>query len=344
MKNAATAEKTAYPLKQSQPDPKPGDDLTLMAVMQRFSTPDAARAYIEQVRWPNGPVCPHCGNGDQAKVWKITANPSKKVRAGLHKCGECCDQFTVTVGTVMEDSHIPLNKWLIAFYIMCASKTQVSALQLQRQLELGSYKSAWFLCHRIRYALADVENTGKLDGTVEADETYIGGKAKGHGRGYVKNKTPVVSLVERGGSVRSQVTPVVSGKEITALLKKHVAESAVLNTDESKLYIKAGKDFAAHDTVNHGEKEYGRNDAETGRNATTNTVEGFFGNAKRSIDGTHHQVSGKHLGLYFAEIDHKYNTRKDTDGARTYSGIAKMGGKRLMLRKPKAEADLQQGQ
>ena len=332
--------KNATPkIKQSQPEAKPGDDLTLMAVMQRFSTEDAARKYIEGIRWPQGPVCPHCGNCDAAKVYKIAANPAKKIRDGLHKCVECGDQFTVTVGTVMEDSHIPLNKWLIAFYIMCASKTQVSALQLQRQLELGSYRTAWFLCHRIRFALADVEPIAKLDGTVEADETYCGGKAKGKGRGYVKNKTPVVSLVERGGKVRSQVTPQVSGKAITALLKKHVEDGAILNTDESPLYTKVGKQFAGHDTVNHGQEEWSRNDGETGRKATTNTVEGFFGNAKRSLDGTHHQVSGKHLGLYFAEIDYKYNTRHGTDGARTVTGIAKVGGKRLMLRKPKSKCE-----
>jgi transposase-like protein len=338
MKNAAaTAEKTAYPLKQSVPDPRPGGELTLLAVMQRFSTEDKGRAYIEQIRWPDGPVCPHCGNRDQAKVYAITANAAKKVRAGLRKCGECGDQFTVTVGTVMEDSHIPLNKWLIAFYMMCASKTQVSALQLQRQLEIGSYRTALRLCHRIRYALQEVGPGEKLDGSLEADETDIGGKAKGHGRGYVKNKTPVVSLVDCGGKVKSQVTSLVSGNAITALLKAHVAETAVLNTDESPIYTKAGKAYAAHDTVNHKAKEYSRDDEATDRKATTNTAEGFFGNAKRSIDGTHHSVSGKHLGLSFAEIDYKYNTRKDTDGARTYSGLARVGGKRLMLRKPKRD-------
>ncbi|MGE0705486.1 MAG: IS1595 family transposase [Vicinamibacterales bacterium] len=307
--------------------------------MQRFSTEAEARAYFEGIRWPGGPVCAHCGNADSDRIYAIAANPKKRIRAGIYKCAECRDQFTVTVGTVMEDSKVPLQKWLIAFYIMSASKTQVSALQLQRQLGLGSYRTAWFLCHRIRYALADVAPVDKLDGTVEADETYIGGKATGHGRGYVKNKIPVVSLVERGGRVRSTVTPKVTGKTVTALLKTHVAETAVLNTDESPVYTKAGKEFAAHDTVNHKEKEYARDDAATGRKATTNAAEGFFGNAKRSIDGTHHSVSGKHLGLYFAEIDFKYNTRAGTDGARTVSGIARVGGKRLMLRRPKVNPD-----
>ena len=318
-------------------EPAMGDDLTLMSVMRQYDTEEAARAYIEGIRWPNGPVCPHCGNGVQARIYKIAANPAKKIRAGLHRCAECDNQFTVTVGTVMEDSHIPLNKWLIAFYMMCASKTQVSALQLQRQLELGSYRTALFLCHRIRYALSDPEPAEKLGGTIEADETYIGGEAKGHGRGYTGNKVPVVSLVERGGDVRSHVTPAVSGRVIAALLRGHVAETAVLNTDESPLYTRVGAEFAAHDTVNHGRKEYGRYDEETGRQVTTNAVEGFFGNAKRSLDGTHHRVSGRHLWLYFAELDYKYNARKSTDGARTVAGIARMGGKRLMLHAPREE-------
>ncbi|MGH6847788.1 MAG: IS1595 family transposase [Methylocella sp.] len=301
--------------------------------MQRFSTEEAAREYFESLRWPNGPVCPHCGNADQERVYKVTPNHEKKIRAGLYKCAECLQGFTVTVGTVCEDSHIPLNKWLIGFYMMCASKTQVSALQLQRQLEIGSYRSAWFMCHRIRFALQDIMPTDKLAGTVEADETYVGGVKRGMGRRYTGNKTAVVSLVERGGRVRSQVVRKVTGDALGQLLKRHVAECAHLNTDESPLYKKPGKKFASHDTVNHSEEEYVRYDV-SGRLATTNTAEGFFGNTKRSLDGTHHQVSGKHLPLYLAELDYKYNTRDVTDGSRTASGIQKITGKRLMLRRP----------
>lgn len=317
-----------------------GDDLTLMGIMARFSTEESARAYFEQSRWPDGPVCPHCGNCDSERIYAIAPNPEKKIRPGLYKCAECREQFTVTVGTVMEDSHVPLNKWLIAFYMMCASKTQVSALQLQRQLEIGSYRTAWFMCHRIRHALKDVfpSEGDKLDGTVEADETYVGGKRRGKGRGYIGNKTPVVSLVERDGRVRSTVVPMVSGDALGALLRANVKPTAHLNTDESPVYTKAGQDFASHDTVNHKREEYGRHDKRTGRHVTTNAVEGFFGNTKRSIDGTHHHVSAKHLGLYMAEVDHKYNTRKVSDGARTVEGIRKMEGKRLMLRSPARKA------
>src|SRR3984893_4222447 len=285
--------------KQKQPPSgkNQNGDLTLIQISQRFTTEEAARDYFVKLRWPAGPICPHCGNAGQERIYKVTPNPGKKIRAGLYKCAECLQSFTVTVGTVCEDSHIPLNKWLIGFYMMCASKTQVSALQLQRQLEIGSYRSAWFMCHRIRFALQDIMPTDRLDGTVEADETFIGGKKRGMGRRYVGNKTAVVALVERGGRVRSQVVHTVTG-------------------DALGLYKKLGKSFASHDMVNHSEEEYARRDV-SGRLATTNTAEGFFGNSKRALDGTHHHVSGKHLPLYLAELDYKYNTREDTDGART---------------------------
>jgi transposase-like protein len=324
----------------------PNDELTLIEMMRRFSTEEQAREYFERLRWPDGPVCPHCGNNDVARIYKVTPNPAKKIRAGLYKCAECLEGFTVTINTVMEDSKIPLNKWLLAFYMMCASKTQVAALQLQRQLEIGSYRSAWFLCHRIRFALKEVipAASGKLSGTVEADETYMGGKKRGRGRGYVGNKVPVVSLVERGGRVRSTVVEKVTGAALDSLLKAHIDRAAHLNTDQAPVYAETGKAFASHDTVNHSIEEYSRHDAETGRHATTNTAEGFFGNTKRSLDGTHHHVSAKYLPLYLAEIDHKYNTRKVTDGARTASGIKLVEGKRLMLRQPKKSEETTSGQ
>lgn len=312
------------------------NDLTLLEIMRRYSTDEAARAYFEKVRWPNGPVCPHCGSRD--KIYSRSENAKTGTRPGLYKCGECMDTFTVTVGTVMEASKIPLHKWLIAFYMMCASKTQVSALQLQRQLELGSYRTALFLCHRIRFALKDASTGGQLVGEVEADETYIGGKARGKGRGYTGNKVALVSVVERGGDVRSTVVKRVNSMVIDTLLKRHVADEAHLNTDESPLYNKAGKRFASHARVNHSAEEYGYYDYRSGRTVTTNTVEGFFGNSKRSLDGTHHHVSRQHLDLYAAELDFKYNTRKETDGQRTTRGIGRIEGKRLMYR-PKASAN-----
>ena len=155
---------------------------------------------------------------------------------------------------------------------------------------------------------------------------------RGKGRGYAKNKTPVVSLVERGGDVRSHVVDHVTGESITSLLRSNVDVKAVLNTDQSPVYVAIGKEFAAHDVVNHSVEEYARDDKKTGRKATTNAAEGFFGNSKRSLDGTHHHISKQHAHLYFSELDYKYNTRKSTDGARTVSGIKRMEGKRLVLR------------
>jgi transposase-like protein len=308
------------------------DDLTLVQMMARFATEDAARKYFEQMRWPEGVACPHCGNVDSARIYTVTPNPAKKIRAGLYKCAECLDSFTVTVGTVMEDSHIPLQKWLLAFYMMCASKTQVSALQLQRQLELGSYRTAWFMCHRIRFALKS-NPTKKFTGTVEVDEMYVGGKTKGKGAAYKGNKTPVISVLKRGGHVRSHVVETANKESIGRIVRDNVSKKAILNTDEAHAYTLPGREFTAHDTVIHSREDYAHKH-ETGRLVTTNSVEGFFGNAKRSLDGTHHNVSHKYMHLYMAEIDHKYNTREESDGSRTDAGIKGIDGKRLTLKEP----------
>jgi transposase-like protein len=187
------------------------DDLTLDQIMQRFNTDESARAYWESIHWPNGAVCPHCKNKNQKAIWKITANKSKKVREGLHQCGKCNAQFTSTIGTIFEDSHIPLRKWLVAFYLNSASKKGISSLQLQRILGLGSYRTALFMQHRIRHALRDPIFNDKLSGTVEVNQTYVGGKQQGVGRGSKKGKVPVVALLERGGRVRSQVMRHVTG-------------------------------------------------------------------------------------------------------------------------------------
>lgn len=188
--------------------------------------------------------------------------------------------------------------------------------------------------------MANLAPEGKLDGTVEADETYIGGKARGKGRGYVGNKMAVVSLVERGGRVRSTVMKEkhVSGASVGELLKEHVEKTAHLNTDESPIYTESGKTFASHETVCHKKEEYVRNDTVSGRVVTTNAAEGYFGNSKRSLDGTHHHVGKAHLPLYIAELDYKYNTRKVSDGARTMEGIGRIEGKRLTLRPMKTPA------
>src|SRR5438874_7576960 len=192
-------------------------DLTLDEIQRRFGTDEKARRYLEEIRWPEGVVCPHCKNANQERIWEIKANEIAKIRAGLYQCAECKKQFTVTVGTIFEDSHIPLRKWLVAWYLLCSSKKGISSLQIQRMLGLGSYRTALVMMHRIRYALAHPAFTGMLKGVVEVDETYVGGKAIGSrkvGRSVSGNKTCVLSLVERGGNARSFVMDRVTAENL----------------------------------------------------------------------------------------------------------------------------------
>ena len=304
------------------------DDLTLDQIMQRFASDEDARAYWESIHWPNGAVCPHCKNNEPKSIWKIEANAKKKIRAGLHQCGKCDKQFTSTIGTIFEDSHIPLRKWLIAFYLNSASKKGISSLQLQRTLGLGSYRTALFMQHRIRHSLKEASFDSKLSGTVECDETYVGGKARGQGRRYMGNKVPVVSLVERDGRVRSQVMKHVTGKNLKEVLKANVEQSATIMTDDFFAYRGAAKDFAKHEAVKHSAREYVRGLAHT------NGVEGFFSLLKRGVMGTFHHISEQHLPLYLAEFDHRHNFRDVTDGQRTIEALKKTNGKRLMYRQP----------
>lgn len=311
-------------------------DLTLDQIMARFNTDETARAYLEAVRWPNGPVCAHCGNADRARIYDLAANPAKKVRAGLRQCKECGEQFTVTVGTVFEDSKIPLRKWLVAWYMLCSSKKGISALQMQRMLELGSYRSAWFLMHRIRFALRDAVFADRLGGpgsVVEADETLIGGKErnKRKSKRNPKNigavgKQVVFTLVERNGRARSFHVANVTGKTLRPIMAKHVDLKSALMTDDAGQYRPIGRAFASHETVNHGIEEYVRGDAHS------NTVEGYFSLFKRGLNGTFHHIGAQYLDQYLAEFDFRYSHRAITDGARTTAGLRKIEGKRLMLR------------
>ena len=309
-------------------------ELTLDEINQRFADDDTARSYIETILWPNGPACPHCKNNDQTKIWKIAANKEKKIRAGLHRCAACDKEFTCTVGTIFEDSHIPLRKWLIAWYMVCSSKKGISSLQLQRNLGLGSYRTALFMTHRIRHAIQDPVFKDKLSGTVEVDETYIGGKKKYVGRGSLKGKIPVVSLLERDGRVRSQVMKRVTGKNLKAAIHKNVKVLSEIHTDENRSYC-AVRSLYDHHTVKHAMGEYVRR--EKNRLVTTNGVEGFFSLLKRGIVGTFHHVSEQHLPLYLAEFDHRHNFRKMSDGERTIEGLKKSVGKRLTYQQPVAK-------
>ena len=311
-------------------DEATGADLNLSTIAKQYSDEEAAWLFFESIRWPNGPICPHCGVVNHAyylepKAGNRTTRTGKVSYRRVWKCADCREKFSVLVGSVFEDSKIPLSKWLLAFHMMCAGKNGVAALELQRTLGV-TYKTAWFMAHRIRYAMDQGPLGTLLSGTVEADETYVGGKAHGkRGRGAA-NKTPVVSLVERGGKVRSRVVTNVTGKNVKEVLHANVSPDATLMTDAYQVYREPGMMFAAHETVDHGKGEYVRGDAHT------NTVEGFFSQLKRSLDGTHHHVSAKHLHRYVGEFDFRYNSRTVTDGERTVQAVRKSAGKRLQYR------------
>jgi transposase-like protein len=311
------------------------DEITFSVIEPHFQDPLVAAEYLESIRWPNGPVCPHCGDGEKRHY------PLKSKTRRLYKCAACRKQVTVTVGTIFEGSHVGLNKWLLAFYLLCSSKKGMSAHQLHRMLGV-TYKTAWFMAHRIRYAMEQPPFKTRLTGTVEVDETYVGGKVRRSNRkqhrpldptkpdprmqtGRGADKTPVVALVERGGQVRSFRMATVTGDELGAAIRRNVSRQAHLRTDSFPSYTKVGREFASHETVNHL-YEYVRGDAHT------NTAENFFSILKRGINGVYHHVSEAHLPRYLAEFDFRYNTRTAngyTDSDRTRLALSMVEGKRL---------------
>jgi transposase-like protein len=324
-------------------------------IAPHFSDPDKAREFLEAKRWPDGPVCPHCGVVGEAYRLQPDLENKKAAghgRKGLWKCAACREQFTVTVGTIMEDSHIPLNKWLLAFHLLCASKKGMSAHQLHRMLGV-TYKSAWFMAHRIRYAMTQEPLSSKLTGIVEVDETYIGGRFRNiqkwqqreagkepkKRRNPVANKASVVSVLQRNGRVQSMHVERVTAENLKPIVEKMVCESAHLMTDSSTVLNSVTSGTGRkHDTVNHNEKEYVR--YEDGACITTNTVEGFFGNLKRGINGVYHHVGKQHLHRYLSEFDFRYNAREVSDVERRDMAIAQSGGKRLKFRDSCAKAAL----
>jgi transposase-like protein len=274
-----------------------------------FTDEEAARKHFEAIRWPNGPVCPHCGLVDDARQFKGEAH-----RPGVYKCHGCQKQFTATVGTLYERSHIPLHKWLLATHLMSASKKGMSALQLMRMLGFGSYRTAWFMAHRIREGMRVAKVTTPLGGkgkSVEIDETFIGGKEKNKHAKKRKHigtggagKEAVFSLVERGGEVRSFHVPSVTAKTLRPILVAQVDRKSDLMTDEGAAVMMMGREFKSHQAVRHGAGEYVRGTAHT------NTIEGYFSIMKRGINGVYHSVSQQHLKRYLAEFDFRYNERE----------------------------------
>jgi transposase-like protein len=327
--------------------------MNLVDLAQHFSNEDKAREYIEKQRWPEGPICPHCGLvGEAYKLTLTEKTPEaiaklrksgkrvQKTRKGLWKCAGCREQFSVTVGTIFEDSHIPLHKWLLAIHLLCASKKGMSAHQLHRMLGV-TYRSAWFMAHRIRYAMTEEPLSSKLKGTIEVDETYIGGKLR-VGSQAVKpgerpkdrlawsaNKAPVVSVLQRNGRVQSRHVERVTAENLRPIVESMVDGSAHLMTDESTVLASAGR-FHKHSKVNHSASECVR--YEDGVCITTNAVEGYFANLKRGINGVYHHVGKHHLHRYLSEFDFRYNSRDTSDGQRAELAIKGVKGKRLMYR------------
>ncbi len=291
----------------------------------------AARKHLESLLWPDGPNCPRCGvMGD-----RITKLKGKSTRPGVHKCKDCRKPFTVTVATVMERSKIPLCKWVLAAQLMASSKKGMSALQLHRMIGT-TYETAWFLFHRLREAAWDPKR-GPIGGenkVVEADETYIGGKAKNKAFGPPPKKHPVFALVERDGEVRSFHVTNVNSKTLRPLIVKTASRKSYLMTDESTVYPKVGKEFAGHGTVNHSAKEYVR-----GGFWSTNTVESYFALIKRGVYGNFHNVSEAHLHRYLSEFDFRYNTRAMSDAERGNELLKGAKGKRLMYHQPRQAAN-----
>lgn len=302
-----------------------------------FHDPEKARLWLEKELWPDGPVCPHCGTVNQATLMK-----GKTTRPGLYQCNSCREPFTVTVGTLYERSHVPLNKWLAATHLMMASKKGISSLQIAGLLGL-SKKTAWFLMHRIRESLPDDlplkggEPIGGANKVVEIDETYVGSKAANR-KGKIPPKAIVLSLVERGGNVRSRHIPDVTGKTLRDNIVTQVDRASYIMTDEAAQYKTIGREFCGHGSVNHSAEEYVR-----AYFWHTNTVENYFSILKRGIVSVYHHTSKEHLHRYLVEFDYRYNNRDGlgVNGAeRMRKSVKGIVGRRLTYRRTSGGANV----
>lgn len=315
-------------MKTNHTKPSQTDNEVLRDIPLACTDETAAVKFIEKQRWADMPACPRCGNSN---VRKMTDGNGARNKRYLWRCYGCKKQFTVRIGTIFEDSRIPLRIWSYAFWRACASKKGISALQVSRECSI-SYKSALFLMHRIRYAMAEPNAQEKLHGIVEGDETYVGGKPRYKGeskRGRGTKKTPVLALVERKGNVRARVIPNVTAKTLETAIRENVHISAQFMTDEFSSYNPMGNKFpGGHQTVNHSMGEYVRGDVDV------NTAESFFALVKRGVYGTWHAVSKKHLHHYIDEFQFRWDTRKLDDGTRIAVAIKRADRKRLMYREP----------
>lgn len=296
-------------------------DMNLIELTQKFSTVEAARAHLEEIRWPQGPFCPHCGVvGNSRRLGGASA------ARGLFRCRDCRKSFSVTVGTIFQDSHIPLNIWVVGIYLLAASKKGMSAHQFHRMFGI-TYRSAFHMAHRIRHMMKN-GSVEKLDGVVETDETYVGGKAKNvHNGKPVPEKTAVVAMVSRhSGKMRARKVTSVNAQTLSKVLKKHVAKTAEIFTDGAKFYPQATKGLAGHESVNHEAGEYVRG------HVSTQSVESFNAILKRGINGIYHHVSKEHLDRYLDEFTFRWDHRNVTDGERARQALSQADGKRLTYR------------
>lgn len=315
-----------------------------------FTDANKAREYLEAQRWPDGPYCPHCGNSDQDRIAKVGGTSA---RPGVYNCKECRKQFSVTVGTVYERSHIPLNTWLLATFLLCSSKKGMSTRQFHRMLGVSSMKTAWFMMHRIRKAMEDDGSAGPLGGSgkvVEADELYVGKREnplpspQRKGRPYIKrgksgpgSKRVVIGLVERGGKTRLVHIQHATKEHVRDVVVRNVSRESALHTDESNLYTALGSEFEAHRTVKHSAGEYAR--YEDGALVTSNTIENVFSVFRRGMHGVYQHCGEAHLHRYLAEFSFRYNNREKLgvgDLERTNIALRGIEGKRLTYRRTKA--------
>jgi len=301
------------------------DDSVFTQLRQAYADETKARELLESWRWPGGPVCPHCKNAGEKRISKLEAQNASRsgVREGVYFCGACRQQFTVTVGTVLERSHVPISKWMMALSLLGSSRKSLSANQIHRMIGV-TYKTAWFMCHRLRLAMTPNHGAEpKLQGTVEVDETFVGPKSK--------PKTPLVALVQRHGLARVKVIASVTQKNLGAALAECVSKEAVVNTDEHPGYKNPLKQWKAHQAVNHSRGEYQRQNPD-GSRTSTNAAESFFSLLKRAIVGAWHHISREHLSKYANEFAFRWNTRQDSDGKRVEKFARWIEGKRLTYR------------
>jgi transposase-like protein len=268
-------------------------EINLIDLVEKYSNEDACRSYLEGLRWADGVTCPRCGSKSISRVEKYH----------IFDCNSCRYQFSVTSGTIFHDTHLPLWKWFTAIYLMIESKKGISANQMKRTLGVGSYRTAWYLCHRIRAAMADAA-IEPLMGTVEVDETYVGGKTKGEGHGYKGNKALVVGAIERGGDAALDVISHADSETLHKFIHDHAAPDAVY-TDDWAAYKGIANEAVKHETVNHSADEWVKGDVHT------NSVENVWSLLKRSIVGSYHQVSKKHLDAYLDELEWRFNNREN---------------------------------